>query len=408
AVPYDCPTCDNASVHTVNVAENLEQLVRGIVPAMTCAACKSLLVPALTSEQLDHLRILPARPRDPELDRFLAHVRPLPSEQLENCLTPKPPKRPVAARSNRGLAIALGASALVIGGLAVTAGVLWSQRPSVTSAPPATTAIPAVAPPPRPAFTRPDWILADEPASAYCHEMINRLMCVGVSAFRPSREEGVTEANDAALEELVNTIGLKITEPFFRDNVIAAYTAARANALSALQDADVDRSGKPYLEALATVGKARKRVVEVLRASGGAAVPSQRSDWYWEEYAGEKTNANETLVFVRYDVPLDAVRGLVERYSSASTAQGLVALTAFPGLAWLVSDFTGGALLTKVAKPAAPLAPDSLVTAVAGQPVVDAPSFARRLGDAAKAPGAIALTVKPSADAAPQTIELKH
>ncbi|HEX4416943.1 MAG TPA: hypothetical protein VH165_03545 [Kofleriaceae bacterium] len=407
AVPYDCFQCETASVHTINVADNLEQLVRGIVPAVTCTSCQSPLVAALTPEQLNQLRILPARARDPELDRFLAQVRPLPSEQLENCLTARSPsKLPAAPRSNRTMVIALAVGTLLIGGLAAVAITLWTQRAPAT--PPVVLA-PVVASPARAAFTRPDWILFDEPASAYCQETINRLTCIGVSAFRPTREDGVTEANDAALEELINTIGLKISEPFFRDNVIPGYTDARAKALSALQTADVDRSSRAYLDAVAAARKARKRVVEVLRASGGAMVPSERSDWYWEEYAGEHGKPNEVLVFVRYDVPLDAVRGLVERYSATSSAQGMVAMTAFPGVAWQSPEFTGGALLTKIGKPpaGATLAPASLVVAVGGQQVVDAQSFVRRLGEAERAVGAISLTVK-TGDAPAQVIELRH
>ncbi|HEY0190052.1 MAG TPA: hypothetical protein VGC42_02950, partial [Kofleriaceae bacterium] len=406
AVPYDCPQCETTSVHQINVADNLEQLVRGILPVMTCPSCQSMLVAGLTSEELARLRILPARARDPELDRFLTQARPVASDQLENCLIPRTAKRPAAPRSNRTLAIALGVSALLIGGLAVAAVMLWTQRTPMTTLPPVVMA-PVVAPAPHPTFVRPDWIQYDEPASAYCHEQINRLTCVGVSAYRATREDGVTEANDAALEELVNTIGLKITDPFFRDNVLATYTGARNEALSALQAADVDRTSRGYLDALGVARKARKRVVDVLRASGGAAVPAQRADWYWEEYAGDKGKPNEVLVFVRYDVSLDAMRNLVQRYSSTTAVQGMVAVTAFPGLAWPLPDFTGGALLTKVTRAGSPLTSASLVVALAGQPVVDAPSFAKRLTDAERAPGTVALTVQ-TGDAKPQVVELKR
>jgi hypothetical protein len=236
----------------------------------------------------------------------------------------------------------------------------------------------------------------DVPAAGYCHDMINLLMCVGVSAFRPTRDDAVTEANDAALEELVNTVGLKISDSFFRETISPIYSDIRTKALAALQAADLDRSSKAYADAAAVVRKARRRVVEILQASGGAAVPSQRSDWYWEEYAGENGKPNEVLVFVRYDVPLDAVRGLVERYSTTTSVQGNSAMTAFPALAWPYQDFTGGALLTKVGKQlaAAGIAAQQIVMAIGEQHVADASTFARRLGEAAHGDAAIQLTVK--------------
>jgi hypothetical protein len=211
--------------------------------------------------------------------------------------------------------------------------------------------------------------------------MINRLMCVGVSSYRPTRDEAVAEANDAALEELVSVIGLKISEPFFRENVIAGYSDVRAKALSALQ-ADLDQTSAAYIAADDVVTKARKRVVEALRISGGPAVPAQRADWYWEEYAAKK-GGTEALVFVRYDVTLDAVKALVEKYSATTQVLGSSVMTAFPAVAWQYADFTGGVMLTKVGHPLADinLAPRDLVMAVADQRIGEMTNFARRLDE---------------------------
>jgi hypothetical protein len=237
--------------------------------------------------------------------------------------------------------------------------------------------------------------------------MINRLMCVGVSAYRPTRNEAVTEANDAALEELVSAVGLKISNPFFREAVVASYSSVRAKQLSALQSAELDPTTAAYAAAADAVTKARKRVVEVLRVSGGAAVPTQRSDWYWEEYAAKK-GGTETLVFVRYDVTLDAVRALVEKYSATTPVLGSAAMTAFPALAWQYADFTGGATLTKVGSPLgeAGVAPRSLVTAVGDAHVADAPSLVRRIAES-KATESITLTVK-TGDAPARTVEIRR
>ncbi|HSS02778.1 MAG TPA: hypothetical protein VLM79_37210 [Kofleriaceae bacterium] len=405
ALSYDCLRCDTVSVHMVDVAENLEQLVKGSAPPAACPSCQSVLVAALSADQITCLRSLPARDRDAALDKLLVKAQQLTVDELEDCLSAQPrAQQPPPPKTSRALYIALGLCAMVIGGLAVTALELWrrSDAPTMVVAP----AVPTT--PPRPTFQRPDWIMFDVPAAGYCHDMINRLMCVGVSAFRPTRDDAVTEANDAALEELVNTVGLKISDSFFRETISPIYSDIRTKALAALQAADLDRSSKTYADAAAVVRKARRRVVEILQASGGAAVPSQRSDWYWEEYAGENGKPNEVLVFVRYDVPLDAVRALVERYSTTTSVQGNSAMTAFPALAWSYSDFTGGALLTKVGKQlaSAGIAAQQIIMAVGEQRVADATTFVRRLGEAAHGDAAIQLTVK-SGDAT-QHVDLKR
>ena len=171
-------------------------------------------------------------------------------------------------------------------------------------------------------------------------------MCVGVSSYRPTRDDGIAEATDAALEELVSAVGLKISDPFFRENVMPVYSDVRAKALSALQTADLEPTSEgsaatAHAAADDLVRKARKHVVEVLQLSGGAAVPAQRSDWYWEEYARENGKGNEVLVFVRYDVSLDAVRALVDKYSAVTPVMGSSAMTAFPALAWHYPELHG-------------------------------------------------------------------
>lgn len=413
ALSYDCLRCNRAVAHTIDVAENLEQLVAGTAPAAQCPSCRSLLVAALTPEQVAHLRALPARDRDPALDKFLARARSEPAEKLENCLTAAPRKPDQARRgTGRGLYVVLALSILLVGGLGAVALMLWNQRgdagPAVSEAPPA---VAAPTPAPAPAFTRPDWIVTDQPASAYCHELINRVMCIGVSSYSATRDAAVAEANDAALEELVGVIGLRIADPFFRDNVLAGYSAVRSKAISALQAAEIDRTSEGYRAAIEVVRKARKRVAELLRDSGGPAVPIQRTDWHWEEYAGEKGKSNETMVFIRYDVTLDAMKALVERYSTtaSSTSTSTTAMTAFPAMAWQDADLPGGALLTKVGRTlsTAGLAPLQVVTAVGEQRVGDAPGFVQRLDEAARARGKLELTVK-SAGAAERVIDIRQ
>jgi DNA-directed RNA polymerase subunit RPC12/RpoP len=405
ALSYDCLRCETTTPHMVDVAENLEQLVGGVAPTARCTTCGSSLVAIPSTDQIAFMRCLPARDRDASLDKFLATVRGEPSTKLENCLVAIPAKLPRPPGGTRGVVyVALGLAMLIFGGLAAVALGLWKQRgePTVGSNQGA-----VIAPrPPVPAFERPAWIISDVPSSAYCHDMINRLMCIGVSTYRPTRDEAVAEASDAALEELVSAVGLKISDPFFRETVISGYARARAKALSALQGAELDPASAAYTAADDVVTKARKRVVEVLHASGGAAVPTQRSDWYWEEYAAKK-GGTEVLVFVRYDVTLDAVKALVEKYSSATPVLGSTAMTAFPALAWQYADFTGGAMLTKVGHPLSEsgIASQSVVMAVGEQRVSDAIGFARRIEEWKQAAGDLALTVK-TGDAPARVIEV--
>jgi hypothetical protein len=151
-------------------------------------------------------------------------------------------------------------------------------------------------------------------------------------------------------------------------------------------------------------------VALTLQASGGAAVPRERSHWFWVEAAGEKGTGTEFLVFVRYDVSLEAMKSLLERYSSTTTVQGTSVMTAFPAMAWQHAEFTGGVLLTKVARPfnSAGIAPQSVVMAAGEQRIADATSFARRIEEWRQGTGALQLMVKPPGDAPASLIELKR
>ena len=310
ALPYDCARCYTTTPYMVDVAENLEELAQGLAPGVQCSTCRASLVATVTPEQIVRLRSLPARDRNPLLDKFLAAARAEPADNLENCSVSLPDVLPTAPERPVRLLYGALTAVLVLGLIVVGFGV-WNQYyrahdVSTTPSPFVVVAPPTA--PTHPTFARPDWIMSDVPSSGYCNDMINRLMCVGVSSYRLNREDAIAEATDVALDELVSTVGLKITDPFFRDNVVPNYSKARAKALSALQAADLNRTSDApgVVAAEEALRKARKRVVEALRLSGGAAVPTQRSDWHWEEYASEKgSGANETLVFIRYDVTLE-------------------------------------------------------------------------------------------------------
>ncbi len=375
---YDCLRCEKQTPQLLDVAENLEQLVGGTAPTVRCKVCSSLLVAVLSPEQVLRMRSLPARDRDPALDKFLTKAREEPAENLENCLVPLVSKPPAKSRTGLYLALTLGA-VLVAAAAVVLVLAPWQERtegPVVAGGSNVVTPVGPTQPPP-PTFERPAWVMSDVPSSAYCHDMINRLMCIGVSSYRSKRDDAVPEANDAALEELVITIGLKINDPYFKSKVISGYSDVRTTALSAIEAADIDRSSEAYKTAHATVSGARKRVVEALRRSGGAAVPAQRSDWYWEEYGAK--GGTEFLVFVRYDVTLDAIKVLVDTYSAPTAVGDTTLVTAFPALAWQLVDHGGGAMVTKAGRSftEAKIAIGDIVTAVGDLRISDAPALGR-------------------------------
>lgn len=398
---YDCLRCEKQVTEVIDVAENLEQLVGGTAPTARCPTCSSLLVAVLGPEQVLRMRSLPARDRDPALEKFLSKARNEPADKLENCLAPLPAAAP-AQKSWRGLATGLGLGTLIAGIVAVVLVAPWENTAPRAVAPPQGSAQPqpAVTPtPPTPTVERPPWVMSDIPSSAYCHDMINRLMCIGVSSYQPNREHAVAEANDAALEELVMSTGLKIGDGFFKDRVLSGYSDVRTKAISALEAADVDRSSETYRTAHTAVAAARKRVVDVLRRSGGPAVPAQRSDWYWEEYKA-KQGGTEFLVFVRYDVTIDAVKVLVDKYSAKTQVRDSTVMTAFPALAWQYPDFTGGAIVTKAGRSLAQakIAERDIIAAVGDQRVTDASSLVRVLDDTAQRK--VSLSVKTGAEPA--------
>lgn len=374
ALRHPCDKCNTMTTQVIDVAKHLEQLVSGELPATLCISCRSSLVAPVTYEQIALLRALPERDNDGALETFLAQARAEPLDKLENCLAPLQlrPAKPPPPRSKRRLYVAATVGVLLIGGVTVKVLNLGNEPttkvPAVVVAPDDKVVTPA-----KPlTFTRPDWIISDVPASASCHDMFNGLTCVGISSYRSNRDEGAAEATDAALDELVSAVGLKITTPAFRDTIMSGYSDARTKALYELQTTNADVDDR--------VLNARRRVVKALLASGGGGVPAQRSDWHWEEFARDG-GGSEFLVFVRYDISLDAVRALVEKYSTTTTVGGSRAMTAFPALAWRRQDFTGGALLTKVGHPFADagIPPNSIIVAVGDQRVVDAPGFARIL-----------------------------
>lgn len=400
---YDCARCHTQAINTVDVADHLEELVTGTAPAALCPGCKASVLATLNLEEANRLRALPARDKDPALDKFLAKARKEPLDKLEDCMSLAPPSAAAVKAVGRGVYVAIGLSTLVIVALVGVLVFNHKNPPTQTAVagnPAAGSGMPNPNPDPNqkpdPKFERPDWVMFDTPSAGYCHDMINRLMCVGVSSFKTNRDDAVVEATNVALEELVNAVGLKISDATFKAGVLPAFSEVRSKALSALQAAQIDRTASAFAAADKEVSAARKRVAEVLTASGGAAVPAQRSDWYWEEYAAKTGSGTEFLVFIRYDVTVDAIKNLVDRYSATPQILGATTATAFPGLAWIDPEFTGGAVIVKARGPLAEagLEDNDIVTAIADQRVADTAGLQRRIDDWKKGVGDLKVAAK--------------
>lgn len=372
ALEYLCDHCQIGTTKLIDVAQNLEDLVEGRYPVEPCGNCAQPMMPNLSPELAHLVPRLPVREHDPALDRFVARARSLPPQDLEDGLKERAVKRPKAGGGpTRALYVASGLMVVVTAALIAFGLGLWKKNASEQTATP--NEVDDVVAPKLPTAQRPAWIVSDAPLSGYCQDLTNRLMCVGVSGYRQTEEEGLIDANEAALDELLFAVGLRATDPFFKATVLPSYSEARAKALADLQLADTDRKSKKYTDSASQVRAARKRLVEILKSSGGAAVPAQRSDWYWEKYAAEEGgDKTETLVFVKYDVPVEQLKALVDTYTvPVPVVDGVTATTATPSLAWRSPDFTGGAMIATATGKAATsgLAPAQIVTTLGGTKV---------------------------------------
>lgn len=368
AISYHCTRCETQTTELIDVAEHLELLVGGVVPPQRCV-CQALLVATPSQALGEVLRSLPARGQDQMLDKLVARAVVEPDDKLEDALARGAKAAVPRSRTSRTTYLIVTLFVLVLAALGVVGYKLYGQPP------PQVIQNQVVAPQPvGPTFVRPSWIISDMPSSAYCRDLIDRMICAGVSSYQPTRDAAVVSANDAALDELVNAIGIAIKDPFFRSTVAPLYGPIRSKWLASLE------GNERATEGISTVEGARHRVVQLLRVSGGPAVPAQRTDWYWEEYA-KTGGGTETLVFVRYDISLEAARTLVENYAKPISALGSELVPAFPSLAWVDPHFAGGMMVTKIGEPLATvgLVVGDLVLKVDGREVPDGAAFTKAL-----------------------------
>jgi anti-anti-sigma regulatory factor len=328
ALPYTCQSCATTASQMVDVQQHFEVLKLSMPPQNRCESCGGATICTAGGDILAHLPHLPRPDASQDVVKFIKHAQKR-----------KPEKRRVAQAGGGGqvfrwntlLPLAVVVLLAVAGGVYLAVGALGGPGQRGTTE-----------------QKRPAWISSATPTSGYCTDLSNRTVCVGVSSYQRTKESAREEAQANALEALANTIGLRIENPVFRDQIRPIYADTRKLALAELELNQDDQKSDAFDRALNVARRARKQVAEALQKSGGDAVPNQIADWYWEEYKALSGPGTEFLVFVRYDVAEAQANALVQRYSMHDTAHGAKILTAFPSIGWRFPDVTEGAVVIAI------------------------------------------------------------
>jgi anti-anti-sigma regulatory factor/ABC-type transporter Mla MlaB component len=391
-MPYTCPTCKSTSAREIDVSEHWDVLKFATPPELKCLDCKGPTTCAASEALLAHLPSLP-RPEVPdELKKQLKHFQ---EEALKKALQAKSPAQApgftlptsgggVAPRGGFSWMTVMVAVAIVIflaGGVIVMRAV--ANRGGSESGEKLEASQP----------TRPSWV-----DQTFFREA-DRLLFVGHSTLVADKADGFAEAENGALEEVANQIGLSIREPLWIDEVRGQYDAFRQKAIGDLEKAMVAGDAAEVERARRATRDGRKRVADALKKTAGALAPAERNDLYWEKL--KTRDGLRYSVSIRYAIPKATFEKLVESYAVPETAMGAKAVSYFPGLGWRY-DVSEGAVVVKVANDStlrfAGIQEGDLVLAGMDRVVHDARSWKRVLDEEsaalAKTGGALVLKVK--------------
>jgi ABC-type transporter Mla MlaB component len=376
AMPYSCEKCATTSSQLVDVEQHYDVLKFATPPEMKCTDCKSPTVCAATEGLLSHLPTLPRPSISPQTRKFIKEVQERKPEKKKSATTVAE-----AAAAGRGgsMAMMFGVAALT---LALAGGAFFGYRYMEDRAAQAAVAK-------RDAVgallnakteTRPAWITSDTRFSSQCSGEGGGLSCIGISSYAQSEEDAREEARAAALEALINAVGLRIDDGDWNENVRAIYSDVRAAKLDAWDKAGDDADDNRYQSSKREVLKSRKQVADSLRETGGDLVPAQPTAEHWEEYAASAGGGNRYLVFIQYKLGDDQVKRLVDKYSTMHEAAGAAAVTVFPGIAWRYPDIVTGAVIADLRDGdlrAIGVAEQYIITMIQDKVVKDAAAFAR-------------------------------
>ena len=203
-------------------------------PEMQCvkdATCKSPTVCVAPESLLSRLRTLPRVDIDSGLRKFVKEMRDRKPVQ------PQQPKQPGAAGARLGMFTGLIVLALVAA--AILIGVNWYQTREARETQKKIENVLGKVEGSQGAVQRSFACRFYHPSrispSSFCTDNVNRLSCVGISPYMDNREDARVDASNAAMEEMVNSIGLKLEDPAFQQQVRPIYDGSRARALSDLE-----------------------------------------------------------------------------------------------------------------------------------------------------------------------------
>ncbi len=378
AMPYSCAKCATTATQLVDVEQHYDVLKFATPPEMKCSDCKNPTVCAATEGLLSHLPTLPKPSISPQTRKFIKEVQER-----------RPPKKattvaeagvPKGVGLGQLLGVALLTAALALGGVLMYQ--YMNRKPDLSGA-----KIGALLN--QGAESRPKWITSEAVPYPRPKTFVGEcataeddsLSCLGVSSYLDNQEDARVEAEEAAVEAVVNAISVKIEDPDWIANVRGIFDEERQTKLSNLNRLRETPGDPAYQQAHRQVRKARRAVAKSFATTGGKSLlPDSPADEYWEEYEAGSGAATRFLVFVRYEIDGERVKKMVELYSRKETALGATTVTVFPGIAWRYPNIEAGAVIVKLDDGELKdngLSAEYIIQEVDDRPVNDAASFAR-------------------------------
>jgi anti-anti-sigma regulatory factor len=382
AMPYSCAKCATTATQLIDVEQHYDVLKFATPPEMKCSDCKNPTTCAATEGLLSHLPTLPKPSISPQTRKFIKDVQERKPEKKKAATTVA---EAAAQGRGGGIGMMLGA-AVIAAGLAVGGFFVYqkmNEKPSVGDS----GAVAVGAKLRASVDARPAWLTSDTFFSAGCTSEGDALSCFGVSSYLSNQEDARAEAKEAALEAVIDSVGLKIDDPAWDGSVRKLYGEARQQKLAAfdkvraeaLKGGSYDRS--EYDRAHRSVRSSRTAVVNAFKATADSLFPTAVTD----EYEDAGGSGSRFLMFVQYKIDPAQAKRLVARYSDRESALGAVVVTAFPGIAWRYANVESGAMI--IALEAGKLrdrgmASESIVLEVQEVPIKDAKAFKRHMDSA--------------------------
>jgi anti-anti-sigma regulatory factor len=345
-MPYACPTCRSTSAREIDVGEHWDVLKFATPPELKCADCGGPTSCAASEPLLAHLPSLPRPDVPDELRKQLQHFQ---EEALRKALAAKasgpaqaqampllPSGGPAPAPASRvnwvtvlvavGVVVVMGGGALVVKSVmnkgATVDGEVVGEKLEASQP------------------TKPPWV-----DQTFFREA-DRLLFVGHSTLVADKADGFAEAENGAIEEAANQIGLSIRDPLWIDHVRSQFEAFRTKAIGDLEKAPMSGDAAEMERARRVVRLGRARVADSFKKTSAGLAPTERSDLYWEKL--RTSNGVRYAVSIRYAIPKATFEKIVESYATAEVAMGAQGVSYFPELGWRY-DSLEGAVITRVA-----------------------------------------------------------